>query len=63
MANPVKTDAKQLAMLIERQCDDMATGSQMREFLRDDYDEEPQLRQLLRLNLEQFAKRLEKLRG
>jgi len=45
--------------MIERQCDDMATGTQMREFLRDDDGDEPFLREMLRLNLEQFAKRLD----
>jgi hypothetical protein len=41
--------------LIERQCDNMACGTQMREFLRDDEGNEPLLREMLRLNLEQFA--------
>ena len=59
----VADPAERVAQLIERQCDDMATGTQMREFLRDDDGSEPQLRELLRLNLEQFARRLEKLRG
>lgn len=49
---------KDLSAVIELQCDHMATGTQMREFLRDDEGAEPFLRQMLRLNLEQFAKRL-----
>jgi len=51
-----------VAALIEKQCDDMATGTQMREFLRNDHGGEPLLRELLRLNLEQFADRLGDLR-
>jgi len=42
--------------MIERQCNNMATGAQMREFLRNDDGNEPPLRELLRLNLEQFYK-------
>lgn len=49
---------KELNKLIERQCDAMATGTQNREFLRNDDDSEPFLRELLRLNFEQFARRL-----
>ena len=45
----------EISQLIERQCDNMATGTQMREFLRTDSGDEPLLRELLRLNLEQFA--------
>lgn len=44
-----------LREMIERQCDNMATGTQMPEFLRGDYGEEPELRELLRKNLEQLA--------
>jgi hypothetical protein len=47
--------------LIEKQCDDMATGTQMKEFLRDDDGSEPLLREMLRLNLEQFTRRLQEI--
>lgn len=44
-----------LSEMIERQCDNMATGTQMRAFLRNEDDSEPELRELMRRNLEQFA--------
>ena len=44
--------------LIERQCDDFACGTQLREYLRDDDGSEPFLREMLRLNFEQFARRM-----
>lgn len=44
--------------IIERQCDNMAAGTQMHEFLRDEKGNEPLLREMLRLNLEQFAQRI-----
>src|SRR5690606_17586217 len=49
---------EELASLIEEQCDNMACGTQVRGFLRDDEGNEPLLREMLRLNLEQFARRL-----
>lgn len=49
---------EELASLIEEQCDNMACGTQVRGFLRDDDGNEPLLREVLRLNLEQFARRL-----
>lgn len=48
----------ELRDLIEEQCDNMACGTQMREFLRGDDGSEPHLREMLRLNLEQFANAL-----
>lgn len=52
---------KDLPSVIELQCDHFATGTQMREFLRYDDGDEPYLRMMLRLNLEQFVKRLYRL--
>lgn len=46
---------KELGRLIERQCDFMACGTQNPEFLRNDDGTEPEMREMLRLNLEQFA--------
>jgi hypothetical protein len=40
---------------IERQIDDLATGTQRREFLRDDNDEEGILRELVRINMERLV--------
>lgn len=45
---------KSVRAAIERQCDNMATGSQRREFLIDDEGNEPLMRELMRLNLQQF---------
>lgn len=46
---------QEIADLIEQQCDRYAIG---RRFLRDNHGQETQERELLRLNLEQFADRL-----
>ena len=47
-----------LKRLIEEQADNYACGTQDRRFLRDDDNHETPEREMLRLNLEQFAKRL-----
>ena len=52
----VPKDTKEWAERIERQCDNFATGTQDRQFLRDDEDNEPLYRELLRLNFEQFVR-------
>ncbi len=49
---------KWVSDLVERQLDDYATGTQDRRFLRDYDGQETCERQLLRLNFEQFARRL-----
>lgn len=59
VANRARQEAaSELAQLIEKQCDDFATGTQDRQFLRNDDNSEPLMREMLRLNLEQFATRL-----
>ena len=52
----VPKNVESWAERIERQCNNFATGSQDRQFLRDDEDGEPLYRELLRLNLEQFVR-------
>ena len=52
MANDITPE---LATLIENQLDNYACGTQDRRFLRTDSGHETQERELLRLNLEQFA--------
>lgn len=51
-------DAMKLTDLIEEQADNFACGLQDHNFLRGDDGSEPLGREMIRLNLEQFAKRL-----
>lgn len=48
-----------IEQLIEKQCDDMATGTQCKDFLRNNDGSEPLMREMLRLNLEQFCQRFD----